>query len=49
MLEEVEGTHDEMLDRRNARALARVIAARLHPAAHSSMKGRDGRILDIAV
>ncbi len=49
MLEEVDGTHDEMLDRRNARTLARVIAAHFNSAPHSRINEREGRILDIAV
>ncbi|MGH9563135.1 MAG: thioesterase domain-containing protein, partial [Terracidiphilus sp.] len=48
MLEEVDGTHDEMLDRRNARTLARVIAAHFNPT-QSVRDGREDRILDIAV
>ncbi len=49
MLEEVDGTHEEMLDRRNARTLARVIAAHFNSAAQSRIDEREGRVLDIAV
>lgn len=41
ILEEVPGTHDEMLDRKNAHALARVIATRLNSAGHSVIDARN--------
>jgi thioesterase domain-containing protein/acyl carrier protein len=49
ILEEVDGTHEEMLDRRNARTLARVITAHFNIPAQSYIDKREDRILDIAV
>lgn len=48
ILEEVDGTHEEMLDRRNARTLARVIAAHFNPV-QSSRNERERRVFDVAV